>query len=91
MVVYRHRDQELHGFPNGIYHFGLERAHDWGDLQLSSDRMSTPIVSGPIQRLVDGRVRDPFTGPSSRSVATRSLCAYPRGLLGEIGETHHRR
>ena len=39
--------QGLYGGPNGIYHFGVKRAHDVGNLHLVVGGWgSTPILSG---------------------------------------------
>ena len=57
MRVDRHRDQRLERRPHDISHFGCERAHDGGDLHsVVGGWNSTPIVSGPPPRPVDGQL-----------------------------------
>ena len=54
------RDERFDGRPDGIYHFGVERAHDmWGPPLGRWWLGRTPIVSGPPPRPVDGSAATP--------------------------------
>jgi len=57
MGIFASGDQRRERRPQSINHLGLERAHDDRDLHLV-DRTwdSTPIISGPIRRPVDGHL-----------------------------------
>jgi hypothetical protein len=45
VVHLTHRDERLDTSPDHIYHFGVECAHDGGDLHLVVGSMTAPQVS----------------------------------------------
>ena len=77
MVVETGRDERLDASPEGIYNFGVKRAHYLGGLHLVvGGWVSTPSLSGPPPRPVE-------------SLWIRSLDGHPnrlssRGLLSEF-------
>jgi len=74
VLVDKGRDERFDGRPDSIEHFGVERAHDGGDLHWS-------LVVGQAPRLSRGHTDDRWMVYLREKVLVRDPFAYPRGLL----------